>query len=64
MIMWDEIKKAKSCEECPYKLGIIKTFVSPCPQCPNGNKGLKKRLKNIFSKDGENPEKKGKFHKE
>jgi len=21
------------CDKCPYKLGLIKTFVSPCPGC-------------------------------
>lgn len=23
----------KPCSRCPYKLGIIKTLVNPCPQC-------------------------------
>lgn len=26
------VKKAP-CPVCPYKLGMIKTLVSPCPQC-------------------------------
>ena len=21
------------CSECPYKMGIITTFVNPCPEC-------------------------------
>ncbi len=42
MNMWDEIRKAKSCEECPYKLGLIRTLVSPCHRCP---KFLKKEKK-------------------
>lgn len=21
------------CFKCPYKLGLVKTFVNPCPQC-------------------------------
>jgi len=21
------------CEKCPYKLGIIKTLINPCPKC-------------------------------
>ena len=23
------------CAKCPYKLGIIKTLINPCPQCKN-----------------------------
>lgn len=26
-------EKKVPCPVCPYKLGIIRTFVSPCPQC-------------------------------
>ena len=30
--------KLKSpCNRCPYKLGYIKTFVNPCPQCKSDN---------------------------
>lgn len=21
------------CAKCPYKLGLVQTFVNPCPQC-------------------------------
>lgn len=27
---------APPCATCPYHLGIIKTFVCPCPQCIAG----------------------------
>ena len=27
-------REAFPCAWCPYHLGIIKTLVSPCPQCP------------------------------
>lgn len=23
----------KPCDVCPYKLGIVKMIISPCPQC-------------------------------
>lgn len=25
------------CSKCPYKLGLIKTTVNPCPQCQLNN---------------------------
>ena len=25
--------KKLPCKKCPYKLGIVKTTVNPCPQC-------------------------------
>lgn len=29
-----KIKKLKPpCPKCPYKLGLVKTLVNPCPQC-------------------------------
>ena len=43
MNMWKEIRKAKSCEECPYKLGMVKTFVSPCSRCTKFLKQEKKK---------------------
>ena len=27
------LEKKAPCPICPYKLGMIKTLVSPCPQC-------------------------------
>ena len=27
------IKNENKCVKCPYKLGMIKTSVNPCPQC-------------------------------
>ena len=33
------MKITKPCAECPYKLGLIKALVNPCPQCKaNGYK--------------------------
>lgn len=26
-------KSESPCFKCPYKLGVIKTLVNPCPQC-------------------------------
>ena len=31
------MKLIKPCEKCPYKLGIIQTFVNPCPSCEINN---------------------------
>jgi len=31
------VKLIKPCEKCPYKLGIIQTFVNPCPSCEINN---------------------------
>ena len=25
------------CQKCPYKLGLVHTFVDPCPQCKMNN---------------------------
>lgn len=33
------------CLTCPYKLGIIKTFVSPCPQCKLNNYSFYRKIK-------------------
>ena len=34
----------KHCSKCPYKLGIVKTFVNPCPQCKQDNYSTYKRF--------------------
>lgn len=26
-------KTNQPCEQCPYKLGLVKTVANPCPQC-------------------------------
>lgn len=31
------MKLIKPCEKCPYKLGLIQTFVNPCPSCKLNN---------------------------
>ena len=30
-------KAAIPCPTCPYKRGIVKTLVNPCPQCKRNN---------------------------
>lgn len=27
------MKLFKPCGKCPYKLGLVKTLIDPCPQC-------------------------------
>lgn len=39
--------KQKNCEECLYYQGLLKTLVSPCPQCTIG---LKKILQETICK--------------
>lgn len=29
-------RETSPCARCPYHLGIIRTLVSPCPQCHGG----------------------------
>lgn len=48
----------KSCSECMYKLGLVKTLVNPCPTCPVNKKGLsglfglfKSKKKGVLDKD-------------
>lgn len=36
--------KVSPCDICPYHLGIIQTFTSPCPQCWVGGFKLPNRL--------------------
>lgn len=35
----------KPCDVCPYKLGIVKMIISPCPQCKKGGYEFFKQLK-------------------
>ena len=40
------------CVQCPYKLGLIKTLVNPCPQCKlNGYRTFEQFQKQLFMKD-------------
>lgn len=43
--------KQKNCDECMYKLGMIKTLVCPCPQCLVGKKKILKESKVREHKD-------------
>ena len=44
-IMNKDNKPKEPCAGCPYKLGLIQTFVSPCPGCAaNGYKMIKTLL--------------------
>ena len=38
------LQKKAPCGKCPYKLGIVKTLVNPCPQCKRNNYIFYKRL--------------------
>ena len=54
--------KQKSCEECPYKLGFVKTLVNPCPQCPVGQgKGIRGSFDDVGFKGGNTKKKKCKL---
>ncbi len=42
------LKIKKPCSECPYKQGIVKTLVNPCPSCKeNGYKTFEQFQKNL-----------------
>ncbi len=34
----------KPCAKCPYKLGMIKTFINPCPQCKENGYSFYERI--------------------
>ena len=34
----------KPCAKCPYKLGIIKTIVNPCPHCKENGYSFYERI--------------------
>ena len=38
------------CSKCPYKLGIIKTVINPCPQCKMNNYQTYERFKEQLSR--------------
>ena len=42
--------KKSPCKKCPYKLGIIKTTVNPCPQCQLNNYGTFDEFKKQMEK--------------
>ena len=50
-MIFDETRKARSCDECPYKLGVIKTLVDPCTQCSNRGRDKTGKIK-ILKKNG------------
>ena len=44
--------KRKPCEECPYKLGQIRTPINPCPQCElSGHKTYEEFNKQLSKKN-------------
>lgn len=46
------------CSKCPYKLGLVKTLVNPCPECRlNGYQSYKQFTKNKFDKNALSEEK-------
>ena len=46
--------KRKPCDECPYKLGQIRTPINPCPQYQLNNYGtfdeFKKQMEKMYDK--------------
>lgn len=40
------LEKKAPCPVCPYKLGMIKTLISPCPQCRLTGYSFYNRTKN------------------
>lgn len=47
------------CAKCPYKLGLVKTLVNPCPQCKaNGYMTYKQLTGNKFDKNDSSKEEK------
>lgn len=50
--MIDQIRKiVPPCKKCPYKLGIVKTTVNPCPQCQLNNYGAFDEFKKQMEKN-------------
>ncbi len=43
--------KRKPCDECPYKLGQIRTPINPCPQCQLNNYGTFDEFKKQMEKN-------------
>ena len=39
------------CHHCPYRLGLIKTVFSPCPQCKMKGYQNYKNFKNLLKED-------------
>ena len=40
------------CKKCPYKLGLVKTTVNPCPQCRlNNYEAFDKFNKKVMKRD-------------
>lgn len=37
----------KPCAKCPYKLGVVKTPVNPCPQCKHNGYADYERFLNL-----------------
>lgn len=38
------------CSKCPYKLGLVETFVNPCPQCKgNGYQAFEYFLREVLA---------------
>lgn len=37
------------CSKCPYKLGLIETFVNPCPECKKNDFRVFQHFQNMLS---------------
>lgn len=36
------------CSKCPYKLGQVKTFVNPCPECRQNNYNMFRQFQDML----------------
>lgn len=36
------------CSKCPYKLGQVKTFVNPCPECRQNNYNMFQQFQDML----------------
>lgn len=60
----DLLNKLKPpCAACPYKLGLVKTFVNPCPQCKLSGYRMFEEFKIPKAQGTNSREKKGKESK-
>lgn len=63
-VVWMEMKKIAyrikpPCSKCPYKLGLVHTFISPCPQCRENGFGMFEFFQQKTVAGGEKTEREG-----
>lgn len=48
----DLLHQIKSpCDKCPYKLGLVQTFINPCPKCKENGYQMFERFQKELSAD-------------